>query len=158
MSQAQLSALAASRAPAFGVPKVAVQRALAQTMLAIGGRPVRDFAAPAGRVVRVTTTMSKSEILRLAQHHRRALLPIEDPQQKRRLMGYVRTADLFLDDALELPPPRPMVELSENETFLAALGRLHAAGDALGHVTSAGGRTVGFVTTQDLREALFRVQ
>ena len=120
--------------------------------------PVRKFAAPAGRVVRVTTTMTKSDILRIAQGRRRTLLPIEDPQQKRRLVGFVRTVDLFLDDSPELPPPRPLVELAENETFLSALGKLHAADDALGHVVNAAGKTVGFVTGHDLREALFRAQ
>jgi CBS domain containing-hemolysin-like protein len=135
-----------------------VQRTLAQTMLAVAGRPVREFAAPAGRVVRVTTTMTKSEILRIAQGRRRALLPIEEVHPKRLLAGYVRTADLFLDDSPELPDPRPLVPLGENESFLAALGKLHAAGDALGHVITAAGKTIGFVTTQDLREALFRVE
>ena len=88
----------------------------------------------------------RSEILRIAQGRRRTLLPIEDPQQKRRLVGFVRTIDLFLDDAPELPPPRPLVELAENETFLSALGKLRVADDALGHVVNAAGKTVGFVT------------
>jgi putative hemolysin len=135
-----------------------VQRALAQTMLAVAGRPVREFAVPASRVARVTTTMTRSEILRIAQGRQRTLLPIEDPHQKRRLVGYVRTSDLFLDDSPELPPPRPLVELADGELFLSVLGKLHAADDALGHVVNAAGKTVGFVTSQDLREALFRAQ
>jgi CBS domain containing-hemolysin-like protein len=135
-----------------------VQRTLAQTMLAIAGQPVRNFAAPAGRVGRVTTTMSKSEILRMAQGQRRTLLPIEDLHDKRRLVGYIRTADLFLDNAPELPPPRPMIELSESESFLSALTKLTAADDALGHVTSAAGKTIGFVSAQELQTALFRPQ
>ena len=57
-----------------------VQRTLAQTMLAVAGQPVGRFAAPAGRVARATTTMTKSEILRIAQGRRRTLLPMEDPQ------------------------------------------------------------------------------
>lgn len=135
-----------------------VQRTLAQTMLAVAGRPVRDFAVPASRVPRVTTTMTRSEILRIAQGRRRTLLPIEDPHPKRRLVGYVRTVDLALDDAPELPPPKPLVELPEGELFLTALGKLHVAGDALGHVVGPAGKTIGFVTTEDLREALFRPQ
>jgi putative hemolysin len=135
-----------------------VQRTLAQTMLAVAGQPVRNFAASSGRVVRVTTTMTKSEILRIAQGRRRTLLPIEDPQDKRRLVGYVRTADLFLDESPELPAPRPLVELAESESFLSALGKLIAAGDALGHVVSAAGKTVGFVSAQDLQAALLHPQ
>ena len=135
-----------------------VQRTLAQTMLAVAGQPVRNFAASSGRVVRVTTTMTKSEILRIAQGRRRTLLPIEDAHDKRRLVGYVRTADLFLDDSPDLPEPRPLVELAEGESFLSALGKLIAAGDALGHVVSASGKTIGFVAAQDLQAALFHPQ
>jgi putative hemolysin len=130
-----------------------VQRTLAQTMLAVGGQPVKNFALPAGRVVRATTTMSRSEILRIAQRHRRALLPVEDPQQKRQLVGFIRTVDLFLDGDEELKP-EPFVQLAENETFLSALGKLGVAQDALGHVVNAAGRTVGFVTGRELRQAL----
>jgi putative hemolysin len=135
-----------------------VQRTLAQTMLAVAGQPVRNFAAPAGRVVRVTTNMTKSEILRIAQGRGRSLLPIEDAQDKRRLLGYVRTADLFLDDGAELPEPHPLVELAESETFLVAFGKLIAADGALGHVVNAAGKTVGFVSAQDLREELLRAR
>jgi putative hemolysin len=133
-----------------------VQRTLAQTMLAVAGQPVRNFASPAGRSVRVTTTMTKSEILRIAQGRRRPLLPIEDAQDKRRLVGFIRTSDLFLDDAPDLAPPRELVEIFEGETFLTALEKLGAADDALGHVVSAAGKTVGFVSAQDLQTALFR--
>jgi putative hemolysin len=135
-----------------------VQRSLAQTMLAVAGQPVRNFAAPSGRVVRVTTTMTKSDVLRIAQGRRRTMLPIDDPKDKRRLVGYIRTADLLLDDAPELPPPRPLVEIYELESLLTAFNRLHAAGDALGHVVNAAGKTVGFVSARELQAALFRPQ
>jgi len=129
-----------------------VQRTLAQTMLAVAGQPVKNFALPAGRVVRVTTTMSKSDMLRIAQRHRRTLLPMEDPHNKRQLVGFVRTVDLLLD-AKELTP-EPFVELAENETYLSALGKLGVAEDALGHVVNAAGKTVGFVSGSELRRAL----
>jgi CBS domain containing-hemolysin-like protein len=73
-------------------------------------------------------------------------------------LGYVRTADLFLDDGAELPEPHPLVELAESETFLVAFGKLIAADGALGHVVNAAGKTVGFVSAQDLREELLRAR
>jgi putative hemolysin len=135
-----------------------VQRSLAQTMLAVAGQPVRNFAAPAGRVVRVTTTMTKSEVLRIAQGRRRTMLPVEDPQDKRRLVGYIRTADLLLDDSSELPPPRALVKVDEAESLLTAFNKLHAADDGLGHVVNSAGKTVGFVSARELQAALFRPQ
>jgi CBS domain containing-hemolysin-like protein len=135
-----------------------VQRTLAQMMLAIGGQPVRNYAVPTSRMVRVTTTMSRSDMLRLAQRYNRTLLPVEDPQQKRQLVGFVRAIDLFLESNETELHPEPFVELSENETFLSALGKLSVAEDALGHVVGAGGKSLGFVTGRDLRQALLRAQ
>jgi putative hemolysin len=135
-----------------------VQRTLAQTMLAVGGQPVKNFASPAGRVIRVTTTMTRSDMLRIAQRHRRTMLPVEDPHQKRALVGFIRTIDLFLDGAEKEFAPEPFVELAENETFLSALGKLSVSKDALGHVVNAAGKTIGFVTGQELRLALLRAQ
>jgi putative hemolysin len=135
-----------------------VQRTLAQNMLAMAGQPIKNFAAPAGRVVRVTTTMARSDMLRIAQRHGRTLLPLEDTHDRRKLLGFIRTIDLFLSDVETELKPEPFVELSENETFLSALGKLGVAQDALGHVVNAAGRTVGFVTGRELRMALLRAQ
>jgi CBS domain containing-hemolysin-like protein len=135
-----------------------VQRTLAQSMLAIAGQPVKNFASPSGRVVRVTTTMSRSDMLRIAQRHNRTLLPVEDPLPKRQLVGFIRTIDLFLDDSEKELTPEPFIELTENETFLSALGKLGVAQDALGHVVNAAGKTVGFVTGRELRQAMLSAQ
>jgi CBS domain containing-hemolysin-like protein len=135
-----------------------VQESLAQAMLAVAGQPVKSFALPTGRAVRVTTTMSKSDVLRIAQRHKRTLLPVEDPRQKRQLVGYLRMVDLYLDDSPELPEPKPLVTLRENQSCLSALRMLNHADDPLGHVVANDGRTVGFVTGRELRLALLRAQ
>jgi CBS domain containing-hemolysin-like protein len=132
------------------------QQSLAQAMLAVAHLPVRSFAAPQSRVVRATTTMSKSDVLRIAQRHRRAFLPVEDTRNKRELAGYLRIMDLYLDDSPALPEPQPMVQLRENLSCLSALRELARANDALGHVVAADGRTVGFVTGRELRMALLK--
>ena len=133
------------------------QQSLAQAMLVVAGLPVKTFASPQGRVVRATTTMSKSDVLRIAQRHQRALLPVEDTRNKRQLVGYLRMMDLYLDNSPGLPEPLPLVELPENFSCLAALRRLGQAEDALGHVVDGEGKTVGFVTGRELRMALLRV-
>jgi putative hemolysin len=133
------------------------QQSLAQAMLAVAGLPVRAFASPSSRVVRVTTTMSKSDIIRIAQHHRRALLPVEDTRNKRELVGYLRIMDLYLDNSPDLPELRPMVILRDGQSCLSALRRLSDKEDALGHVVDQKGKTVGFVTGRELRMALLKV-
>ena len=135
-----------------------IQQSLAQAMLAVAALPVKNFAAPTGRVVRVTTTMSKSDVLRIAQRHARTLLPVEDPRQKRKLVGYYRMVDLYMDNSAELPEPLPLVTLGENQSCLSALRTLSHAEDPLGHVVNADGGTVGFLTGRELRMALLQAQ
>ena len=135
-----------------------VQQSLAQAMLAVAALPVKNYASPSNRIVRVTTTMSKSDVLRIAQRHRRTLLPVEDPRQKRKLVGYWRVVDLYIEDSAELPEPSPLVELDENQSCLSALRKLSHAEDPLGHVVGSDGRTIGFLTGRELRMALLRAQ
>jgi len=135
-----------------------VQQTLAQAMLSVARQPIKHFASPTSRVVRVSTTMSKGNVLRIAQQNHRTLLPVEDPLQKHRLVGYLRTVDLYLDDSPALPKPLPMVTLSEYDLFLAALRKMSQAEDALGHVVDESGHTIGFVTGRELRTAMLRVK
>jgi CBS domain containing-hemolysin-like protein len=82
---------------------------------------------------------------------------VEDPRQKRKLIGYVRTVDLYLDDSPALPEIRPLVRLSENDKFLTALKKMSQAEDALGHIVDDAGHTIGFVTGRELRTTMLRV-
>ncbi len=132
------------------------QQTLAQAMLAVAGLPLKTILRRQDRVVRVTTTMSKSDVLRIAQRHKRALLPVEDPRNKRELVGYLRMMDLYLSDSPSLPEPLPMVELKESMSCLAALRKLGKMEDALGHVTSKDGKTLGFITGRELRMVFLR--
>ena len=134
------------------------QQTLAQSMLAVAGLPVKDCATPAGRVMRATTTMSKGDVKRIAQRHKRTLLPLEDTRNNRRLVGYLRMMDLYLDDSSQLPEPRAMVVLQEEQSWLSALRQLSQTEDALGHVVNSEGKTVGFVTGRELRIALLRAE
>ena len=130
------------------------QQALIQGTFSLAGQPVRQFATPAGRFSRVTTNTKRRDILRVARRQRRTLIPVEEPRGRRQLLGYLRVADLALTTDGEELPLRPAVTLRESETCLAALARLLAADYALGHVVDARGRTSGFVTAEQLTEAL----
>ena len=69
-------------------------------------------------------------------------------------IGYVRVIDLKLSDSPELGPLRPLLEIRESSTHLAALMRLESANESLARVVNARGETVGIVTTERLREPL----
>jgi putative hemolysin len=134
------------------------QQSLAQSMLSVAGLPVKNFALPAARVMRATTTMSKGDVKRIAQRHQRTLLPVEDTRNHRKLVGYLRMMDLYLDESTQLPAPRPMVVLQEDQSWLSAIRQLSQTEDALGHVVTAEGKTMGFVTGRELRIALLRAE
>ncbi|QDT00492.1 CNNM domain-containing protein [Adhaeretor mobilis] len=133
-----------------------VQRTLAQEMLSVAAQPIATFAIAGSRNMRLTTDMSKSDALKLAQRHSRTLLPVEDVKQSRKLVGYIRTADLFINNEKGLPAALPMLELQADETYLSAMHKFSEAEDALGHVVDDDGNTVGFVTGRELRMALFK--
>ena len=132
------------------------QQALAQGVFALGGEPISNFVVPAGRYGHARPKMSAREALGMARRQRRAVLPVEEPSGKRPLLGYVRVAEIALQESDELPPPRPFVELAAEETYLSALTRLLAANYALGRVVSAEGQVLGFVTAKQLSDALLR--
>ena len=66
--------------------------------------------------------------------------------------------DLYLSDTPTSARARSQwSNLTENLSCLAALRKLGQSDDALGHVTSKDGKTVGFVTGRELRMAFLRV-
>ena len=134
------------------------QRALAQGLIALAGRPVREVATPAGRMIRATTAMSRQEILRLARRHRLAALLIEEVADRRPVIGYFRIVDLLLDESDHLPKPRPLVEIRADDSFIGSLMHLQKEDASLGRVVDDEDRTVGYVTVRQLSKALFRGQ
>lgn len=134
------------------------QQSLAQSMLVVAGLPVKDFASAAGRAARVTTTMSKSDVLRIAQRYSRSLLPVEEAREGRRLVGYLSVMEIYLDKSPKLPKPHPLVELQAEQSCLSALRELSQGEDTLGHVTNTEGKTAGFVTGRELRMALVNAE
>jgi len=134
------------------------QQALVQGTFSLAGQPVRQFAIPSGRLSRITDNTSKEDILRLAHRQQRSMLPVEESHGKRRLLGYVRVIDLALHDGDELPPLQLLVSLKENDSYLSALVRLLAADSELGHVVDDQGKSVGFVSVQQLTDLLLQGQ
>ena len=134
------------------------QRGLAQGLFASASLPVKEFITPAARVAPVQTSMSKEEVLRLAKRQRLVAMPVEEPGPSRRLVGYLRVIDLCLEPSSELPPPRPLIDIPETDSYISALVQLQGSSETLGRVVTADGETVGFVTARQLSAPLFRGQ
>jgi len=132
------------------------QQSLAQGLLGVANKPVRSLALPSGRVPRIRQGMPIADIRRLARRQRFSILPVEETDGARSLIGYVRAVDVFLSEDNKLPPIRALIEIRDTESHLSAMTRLLASGEGLGHVVDAQGRSVGFVTTRTLSEQLFR--
>ncbi len=129
------------------------QQGLAHGILAVARKPVRQFLTPPGQMVQARADMGKQAVLGLAQRSHTAVIPVADAAG--RLVGYVRVVDLRLHEGGDLAPVRPMPEIRDDSSHLAALMRLESSGDSLARVVNARGETVGIVTLERLREPLF---
>ncbi len=130
------------------------QQSLAHGILAVARKPVRQFLTPSSQMVQVHADMSKQAVLRLAERNHTAVIPVTDIVSGQ-LVGYVRILDLRLHEGNDLAPIRPLPEVRDDSSHLAALMRLESSGDSLARVIDARGETVGIVTLERLREPLF---
>ena len=131
------------------------QQNLAQSLFSMAEQKAIDSAVPAGRIARVSHDMSKADVLRLARRQRISAYPVEGPD--RRLIGYLRVVDLYLQEAAGIDCVRPLIEIPDSENHLSALMRLQAAGESMGRIVdSRSGETIAVVTTRQLSEPLFR--
>ena len=131
------------------------QRSLAQSLFAVASRPVRDFSVPVARVAPVRQGTLKADVFRLARRHRAAVWPVAEVHQ-RKLIGYVRIIDLYLDDSPRVDTVRPLLQISEHESHIAALIRLQEEKEELACVINEEGATVGLLFADRLTEPLFR--
>ena len=133
------------------------QRRLAQSLFAVASRPVRDFSIPVARVAPIKQGTDKAEVFRMARRQRAAVWPVADSRE-RKLIGYIRVVDLYLDESTQIETVRPLTEISEDESHIAALIRLQTDREELAAVIDAEGSTVGLLFADQLTEPLFRGQ
>ena len=134
------------------------QRQLAQGLFAVANQPVSSFQLARRRVVHANTEMSKTQLLRLARRNRVAELPLEENSGKHELVGYVRVADLRLSEGDALQPLRVLPKVSQKEPYIAALVKLHNAGETMARVVGENGQTTGLINSRTLSEPLFRAE
>ena len=129
------------------------QRQLAQGMLTIANRHVGQLATPIARLVSVRRGTKTSDVLRLARRqHTPGILVTE--RDSRKAIGYVRLVDLYLNESDTVDEPRPLPEVKEDASPIAALIQLQDDREMLACVVDSSGTPKGIVTTRDLVEQL----
>ena len=130
------------------------QQTLAQAIFRRVNLPIREFVVPYGRYPRATTKTRPQDVLQLAARQQRALIPVEEASGNRRLVGYIRAADIAIDQLGQMPPLRSLVKLRDNESYLSATAQLIEQDYALGQIVDETGKTVGFVSAKELTAVL----
>jgi CBS domain containing-hemolysin-like protein len=131
------------------------QQSLAHGIFAVARKPVKQFLTPLSQMLIVRYGTSKQTVLRLAEQTRTAIVPVAAPDGSNKLIGCVRVIDLRMRAGDDLLPLRPLPEVRDDATHLAALMRLESSGEGLAQVVNAKGDAIGIVTLERLREPLF---
>ena len=131
------------------------QRGLARGIFAVAKQPVRQYATPLEGLARARSDMTRDEVLRLAQRHRIAAVPVEDAQNPGSLIGYVQVIELGLESAKGIGTMRPLMKIPDTQAHLAALIQMQTAKESLALVVDAEENVVGLLTAGRLREPLF---
>jgi CBS domain containing-hemolysin-like protein len=135
------------------------QRALAHGVFAIARQPVGRFFIPLARLPRARSTMTRSEVLSLAQRYRIAVVAVEDTTApSSRLIGYVRVVDLAFRQGDVLAPMYPLRKIPARTPQLAALVSLQSAQEDLAAVVDDQQTILGVITAEQLREAMFHAE
>lgn len=132
-----------------------VQSQLANGILQTASQPVANSMTPVQRVLGISETATREEMLTFARRYGLASIPIHREGQPNEYVAYVRVVDLVLDtrSPVQLFQPLPHVPLRSGK--LEALLSLHEAGAAFGALVD-NGRIAGLVSERGLVEQLFR--
>ncbi|NIP85906.1 MAG: DUF21 domain-containing protein [Planctomycetales bacterium] len=131
------------------------QRALAQGIFALAQQPVTAFATPIGEVPAVSEKASSAEVLHVARENHVSALPVHRAGAAGNFIGYLKVADVYLEETSPGQRIQPLVEIPETATHLAALMSIQSADQWLARVVNPEGRSVAMVTVDQLYGPLF---
>jgi len=132
------------------------QRSIAQGLFAVAKNTVRNSMTPAPRAIVVREGTAKEEVLRLARRHQLPVIPVVSAGFPVQPVGYVRVVDLLLSERNTLSPIRPLMTIQETEPHITALVQIQGTNARLAKVVDAVGRTVGYITIDQLRDTLLK--
>ena len=133
----------------------ATQRRLAQGLFEIANQPIMRYCTPIERVAPIRRGWRVADVLKIARRNQTAELPIM-PEKGRKLIGYVRTIELYLQSNLTLEEIRPLIRITADTTYVDALLRMQSKSEPIAEIVTARGDTVGVAYLQDLVEPLLR--
>lgn len=136
----------------------AAQHRLAHNTFALAERSLSECMLPLADVVRARSDMRKDDVLKVGARAGLGAIPLEDPGDPRRLVGYVLVAELALAQGDELAPVRPLIEIPIQRSHLEALMEMQTSRQSLARVTDGSGRTLGLLTLGRMRDPLLRPQ
>ena len=131
------------------------QHRLAQGLFEVANAPIIRYSTPIERVAPVRKGWLVVDVLKIARRHQMAEMPIMD-EKGRKLIGYVRTIELYLQSNPLLEEFRPLTRIAANTPYLDALLQLQSTSEPLAEVVNARGETLGVAYLQDLVEPLLR--
>jgi len=131
------------------------QHRLAQSLFAIASQPINRYATPIERVAPIRKGWRVADVLKIARRHQTSAMPIM-PEKGRKLIGYVRTIDLYLQDSKTLDETRPLMRIAADMTFVETLLQMQGKNEQIAEIVNSRGDTVGVAYLQDLVEPLLR--
>ena len=131
------------------------QRRLAEKIFAVASRPITEFGQNRENMQSVSEDVDPSQAIALAHQYELDVLLVKSADERGHLTGYLRVPELYIDEAAIQVPVHPLLEIDDGSTHLAALMEMRRASEVLARIVDPDGKTVGFVSTEQLCEPLF---
>lgn len=128
------------------------QRRLAKNIFEIGNQPAIRFGVSLDRVA-VTQDPVSIEAAKKEAHRRGQSIVLV--QRRKKIIGFVRFAQLHIDQRVNI---EPIVRCSQDESHLAVLYKLYDTGAHIAALVNAAGRTQAIVTRRQLLRSLLSSQ
>ena len=100
--------------------------------------------------------MTRQQVQQLAGRYQFPAVLVEETGRAGEFLGYVRVIDLGLESGDLAASLRPLPVIPATMTYLSAMVRMQSTSDSLVRVADPEGKTVGILTSQSVREPLFR--
>ncbi len=132
------------------------QRHLGQNFFLVASQPVRSVCTPLARVTAVPLGSKKRTVLRLAEKHKLADIPVYK-NGKTNIVGFVRTIDLLLKSGdFKIQSIRTLPQIQGTELFGEALLQMQTNRETIASIMSETGKILGLLSIDQLTDPLLK--